>query len=66
MRTLILLLLAALLAGCGTTPIAPPATTSPSPLPTASDLPAGASARIGLSYIPNVQFAPFYVAEAEG
>lgn len=63
MRTLMLFLLTALLAGCGTTPAASP--TSSSPTPTASDLPAVAPARIGLSYIPNVQFAPFYVAEAK-
>lgn len=53
MRTVILLLLAALLAGCGTA-------TTPVPTPTV------APARIGLSYIPNVQFAPFYLAEADG
>ena len=68
MRALLMLLLAALLAGCGTNPAVPPATspTPASPSATASDLPAVAPARIGLSYIPNVQFAPFYVAEAEG
>ena len=66
MRTLVLLLLAALLAGCGTAPTVQPAPpSSASSSPTASELPA-APARIGLSYIPNVQFAPFYVAEAEG
>ncbi len=65
MRTLVLLLLAVLLTGCGTSPAAPPVVTT-SPSATASDPPAAAPARIGLSYIPNVQFAPFYVAEAEG
>lgn len=61
MRTLIPLLLAALLAGCspvsGETPGTPTATPTPTPTP---------PARIGLSYIPNVQFAPFYVAEEDG
>ncbi len=63
MRALVPILLALLLAGCGTAPAATPTSTSPSA--TASDLPA-APARIGLSYIPNVQFAPFYVAEEDG
>ncbi|MCA0250732.1 MAG: ABC transporter substrate-binding protein [Actinobacteria bacterium] len=63
MRTLIPLLLAALLTGCTTSSAEPSATT---PAATASDLPAAAPARIGLSYIPNVQFAPFYLAEADG
>lgn len=66
MRTLALLILAALLAGCGTTAATAPATSPAGPSPTASDLPSVAPARIGLSYIPNVQFAPFYVAEADG
>ncbi len=65
MRTLVLLLLAGLLAGCTTTPpaVTPPTGTSPAGTPAAT---APAPARIGLSYIPNVQFAPFYVAEADG
>lgn len=63
MRTLIPLLLAALLTGCTTSSAEPSAT---APAATASDLPAAAPARIGLSYIPNVQFAPFYLAEADG
>ena len=63
MRTLIALVAAALLAGCTAAPTSSP---TPSPTATASDLPAAAPARIGLSYIPNVQFAPFYVAEADG
>lgn len=42
--------LALLLSGCARTPVAPGADT----------------ATIGLTYIPNIQFAPFYVAESEG
>lgn len=58
-----LLLLLVLLAGCAApataTPSAPATPTSPA---TPTRLP---SATIGLSYIPNVQFAPFYLAEAD-
>jgi len=66
MRTLLALALAALLAGC-----APAAAPSPSATPTAGGTVSGTAepappARIGLSYIPNVQFAPFYVAEEDG
>lgn len=47
---------ALLLAGCaGTAPVQSPSAT-----------PSLTEARIGLSYIPNIQFAPFYVAEADG
>jgi NitT/TauT family transport system substrate-binding protein len=46
-----------LLAGCT-------ATTSTTTSPTAS--PSSASPVIGLTYIPNVQFSPFYVAESDG
>lgn len=45
------------LTGCARTPVAPdgaPTTAGP------------ASATIGLSYIPNIQFAPAYVADAQG
>ena len=62
MRTLTALLLAALLAGC----TAPVPTAAPSTPSTQTPVPATGPARIGLSYIPNVQFAPFYVAEADG
>lgn len=60
MRTLIALLAAVLLAGCTSTVPADIPSTPPSPVP------AVGPARIGLSYIPNVQFAPFYLAEADG
>lgn len=64
MRTLLLILLTALLAACtGPGPSSPAGQT---PAGTPSESAAVAPARIGLSYIPNVQFAPFYVAEADG
>ena len=58
MRKLLTPLVAAalLLAGCaGTATVQSPSAT-----------PSLTEARIGLSYIPNIQFAPFYVAEADG
>lgn len=58
MRTLLALLLAALLAGCS--PAAVPSGQPSSPGE------AAVPARVGLSYIPNAQFAPFYVAEEDG
>lgn len=61
-RTLLLSTLvagAAGIVGCARTPVAP--TT-----PTASASAAAASATIGLSYIPNIQFAPAYVADTQG
>ena len=66
MRKLIPLLLLAVLAGCA--PAAAPGTTAPGPSgePSPSASGTAAPARIGLSYIPNIQFAPFYLAEADG
>lgn len=54
-RKTVLILLSALLVitGCATTPA--PSASSALPTPT-----------IGLTYIPNVQFSPFYVAETDG
>ena len=57
-RTLLTAALALAAAGC-----AGPSTTSGSPA--ASGSAPTSRAVIGLSYIPNVQFAPFYVAEAQ-
>ena len=61
-RTFLTAALALGVAGCA------PAATGGSPSPLASGPASAASdtrATIGLSYIPNVQFAPFYVAEAQ-
>ena len=59
-RTLLTAALALAAAGCAPSP----ATTSSVPVsPSAAP---STRAIIGLSYIPNVQFAPFYVAEADG
>ncbi len=60
-RTLLTAALALGLAGC-----APATAPSSSPTPSAPIAPADpVRATIGLSYIPNVQFAPFYVGEAK-
>ena len=56
-RTFLTAALALGVAGCAPS-------TAPSTTPSAAPSPA-ARATIGLSYIPNVQFAPFYVAEAQ-
>ncbi len=56
LRLFIGCLLVALLAACGSPTSAP----SPSPEPTTNP------AVIGLTYIPNVQFSPFYVADQTG
>ncbi|MGB2767800.1 MAG: ABC transporter substrate-binding protein [Propionicimonas sp.] len=63
MRKLLAVLVGTLLlAGCA----APAAAPTPSVTATPSATPSLTAVRIGLSYIPNVQFAPFYVAEADG
>ena len=54
-RTLLASALAVGLAGCAKTPVS-----------TGSSAAASDTATIGLSYIPNVQFAPAYVADARG
>lgn len=62
LRPLVALVLAAVLglAGC-----APASTTAPTPsAPTPSSTPVAAT--IGLTYIPNIQFAPFYTAADRG
>ena len=44
----------------------PSATESGSSSPTESGAPAAADVTVGLTYVPDIQFAPFYVAEANG
>ena len=61
-RTLLTAALALAAAGCS----GPVASTSGSPATATPAATAPARATIGLSYIPNVQFAPFYVGEADG
>ena len=61
-RTFLSAALALAVAGC-----AAPSTPSVSPSrPPSTAATAATRATIGLSYIPNVQFAPFYVGEADG
>lgn len=55
----LLAVLALVLAGCARTPV------DPSPRPTGQQA-APAKATIGLTYIPDIQFAPFYVAADDG
>ncbi len=60
-RTFLTAALALAAAGCAGAPVA---TTSSAPSGAASATGAELRATIGLSYIPNVQFAPFYVGQA--
>jgi NitT/TauT family transport system substrate-binding protein len=65
--TLLLLpLLPVLLAGCSAEPSSTAATQTAPTAPTTSGTPDQVSVTIGMSYIPNIQFAPFYVAETDG
>ncbi|RRR76920.1 MAG: myristoyl transferase [Candidatus Viridilinea halotolerans] len=65
-RLIALMLLAMLLVACGGAPAAtppPPATDAPA---SADDTPALRPVTLAMSYIPNVQFAPYYMAAAQG
>jgi NitT/TauT family transport system substrate-binding protein len=64
MRLVILMLVAGLLAGCGGAPAV-----VPTAVPTAQSSPEAAELRqvtLAMSFIPNIQFAPYYVADAQG
>lgn len=64
-RRYLILTLAALLAACGQ-PAAPAATPAEPATPAATSAPALRKVTLAMSYIPNVQFAPYYVAAAKG
>ncbi len=65
MRRLLPVLIAAALALASCSPTPTPSGSSPASS-SATGPAAVEPARVGLSYIPNVQFAPFYVAEEDG
>lgn len=64
-RLYLILSLAALLAACGQ-PAAPAATPAEPATPAATTAPALRKVTLAMSYIPNVQFAPYYMAAAKG
>ncbi|MEA4943804.1 MAG: ABC transporter substrate-binding protein [Propionicimonas sp.] len=66
MRLTWLLVPLLVLSGCTAAALPPESPSAPTSSGTASSPAPVAPARIGLSYIPNVQFAPFYLAEADG
>ncbi len=62
-RTTLIILVVFLLAACGATPNAAPTPTS---APAAETQPPLRRVTLAMSYIPNIQFAPYYVAAAKG
>jgi NitT/TauT family transport system substrate-binding protein len=64
-RLFLILTLAALLAACGQ-PAAPAATPAEPATPAATSAPAPRKVTLAMSYFPNVQFAPYYMAAARG
>lgn len=64
-RLYLILTLAALLAACGQ-PAAPAATPTEPATPAATGASALRKVTLAMSYIPNVQFAPYYMAAAKG
>lgn len=64
-RLYLILTLAALLAACGQ-PAAPAATPTGPATPAATGASALRKVTLAMSYIPNVQFAPYYMAAAKG
>lgn len=66
-RLITLMLLTALLAACGgapsAAPTAAPVVVAPTTAPAATEL---RPITLAMSYIPNIQFAPYYVAAAQG
>ncbi|PDV98375.1 ABC transporter substrate-binding protein [Candidatus Viridilinea mediisalina] len=63
-RLIALLLLAGLLVACGSAPQQPAA--APMPTSEAAEAPALRQVTLAMSYIPNIQFAPYYVTAAQG
>ncbi len=62
-QVILIILLALMITACGATPAATPAAT---PEPTTAAQPSLRRVTLAMSYIPNIQFAPYYVTAAKG